>query len=111
MDIRLDGNRALVTGAGKGIGREIAALLTRCGADVIAVSRTKQDLDSLEKEIGCRTIVADLADARQAVRAAEQAVQGGPVHCLVNNAGISVPQPLLETSVEAFDRTMAVNVR
>ena len=111
MDIRLDGKRALVTGAGKGIGREIAALLARCGADVIAVSRTKQDLDSLEKEIGCQAIVADLADARQAVGSAEQALQGGPVHCLVNNAGISIPQPLLETSVEAFDRTIAVNVR
>jgi NAD(P)-dependent dehydrogenase (short-subunit alcohol dehydrogenase family) len=111
MDIRLDGKRALVTGAGKGIGREIAAVLTRCGAEVVAVSRTKEDLDSLAREIACRTITADLADARQAVRAAEQALQGGPIHCLVNNAGISIPQPLLDTSVEAFDRTMAVNVR
>jgi L-xylulose reductase len=111
MDNRLDGKRALVTGAGKGIGREIAAVLTRCGAEVVAVSRTKEDLDSLAKELGCRTITADLADARQAVRAAEQALQAGSIHCLVNNAGISVPQPLLETSVEAFDRTMAVNVR
>lgn len=111
MDIRLNGKRAVVTGAGKGIGREIAAVLTRCGAGVIAVSRTKSDLDSLAQEIGCLTIVADLADAGQAVRAAEEAVAAGPVDCLVNNAGTSVPQPLLETTAEAFDRTMAVNVR
>src|SRR5688500_18848293 len=109
MDIRLDGQRPLVTGGGKGLGREIAAVLARCGAEVVAVSRTQADLDSLAREIGCQTIAADLADAAQAVRAAEQALQGGAVHCLVNNAGISVPQPLLETSVEAFDRTMAVN--
>lgn len=111
MQIRLDGKRALVTGAGKGIGREIAALLARCGATVIAVSRTREDLDALAAEIGCRTIVADLADAEQAVRAAQEAVADGPIDCLVNNAGISVPQPLLSTTADAFDRTMAVNVR
>ena len=108
MHIRLDGKRALVTGAGKGIGRETAALLSRCGAEVVAVSRTPADLDSLAKEIHCRTIAADLADAGEAVGAAEEA---GPIDCLVNNAGISLPQPLLDTTAEAFDRTMAVNVR
>ena len=111
MDIRLDGKRALVTGAGKGIGREIAAVLTRCGAEVVAVSRTKQDLDSLAKEIGCRILTADLADPHEAVRAAEQALAAGSVDCLVNNAGISIPQPFLDTTTDAFDRTMAVNVR
>src|SRR5688500_11475227 len=111
MDIRLDGKRALVTGAGKGIGREIAALLARCGAEVVAVSRTAADLDSLCREVRCQTIAADLADAGEAVRAAEEALKTGPIDCLVNNAGISIPQPLLETTVEAFDRTMAVNVR
>ena len=111
MDIRLDGKRALVTGAGKGIGREIAAVLTRCGAEVVAVSRTKQDLDSLAKEIGCRTLTADLADPHEALRAAEEALAAGSVHCLVNNAGISIPQPFVETTTDAFDRTMAVNVR
>ena len=108
MQIRLDGKRALVTGAGKGIGREIALTLAQCGAEVVAVSRTKEDLDSLAAEVRCRTIAADLADAAQARSAAEDA---GPIDLLVNNAGISVPQPLLETTVEAFDRTMAVNVR
>ena len=108
MVIRLDGKRALVTGAGKGIGREITRYLASCGATVVAVSRTEADLVSLAAEAGCETIAADLADVDQARRAAERA---GEVHLLVNNAGISRPQPLLETSVEAFDRTMAVNVR
>src|SRR5687767_719424 len=108
MQIDLQGKRALVTGAGKGIGREIVGVLAGCGAEIVAVSRTKEDLDSLAKEVKCQTIAADLADAGAARRAAEQA---GPIDLLVNNAGISVPQPLLDTTVEAFDRTMAINVR
>ncbi|MCC7406812.1 MAG: glucose 1-dehydrogenase [Phycisphaeraceae bacterium] len=111
MDIRLDGKRALVTGAGKGIGREIVGLLTKCGAKVVAVSRTKSDLDSLVKETGCEAIAADLVDAGEAKRAAEAAGASGAIDLLVNNAGVSIPQPFLEQSVEALDKTMAVNVR
>lgn len=108
MNIRFDGKTVLVTGAGKGIGREIAVQLSRSGAEVVALSRTQADLDSLASEIGCRGIAVDLADA---AAAHDAAVQAGPVDLLVNNAGISVPQPFLETTVEAFDRTLAVNVR
>ena len=108
MEIDFRGKRALVTGAGKGIGREIAALLGELGARVTALSRTAEDLETLRAETGCSTIVADLSDAREARRAAERA---GDADLLVNNAGISIPQPFLETTVDAFDATMAVNVR
>jgi L-xylulose reductase len=110
MNVSLKGKRALVTGAGKGIGREIVRVLRECGcADIVAVSRTRADLDTLASEIsGVRTIAADLADAGAARSAAEQA---GPIDLLVNNAGISIPQPLLDTTVDAFDKTIAVNVR
>jgi L-xylulose reductase len=112
LNIRLNGKTAVVTGAGKGIGREICKLLVACGARVAAISRTKSDLDSLSAEIGCEPIVADLADAQQAIAAGRESVRLlGRVDCLVNNAGISIPQPLLDTTIEAFDRTMAVNVR
>ena len=97
----------MVTGAGKGIGREIAVLLSKLGARVVAVSRTRADLDSLKREIGCETISVDLGDARGARDAAERA---GEIDLLVNNAGISRPQSLLDTTVGAFDETMAVNV-
>ena len=108
MEIQFHGRRVLVSGAGKGIGREVASLLHSCGAAIIAVSRTKADLDSLARAIHCETIVADLSDAQEARLAAERA---GRVDLLVNNAGISIPQSFIETTVEAFDQTMAVNVR
>lgn len=108
MHIHFDQKRVLVTGAGKGIGREIARTLAQYGASVIALSRSESDLTSLSQEIACETIVADLADADAA---REAALRAGEVHLLVNNAGISIPQSFLETTVEAFDATMAVNVR
>jgi L-xylulose reductase len=100
--------RALVTGAGKGIGKETAVMLRRFNARVIALSRTEKDLQMLKDEIGCETIIADLADPLSAKQAAERA---GDVDLLVNNAGISILQSFLGLTVEAWDLTMAVNLR
>jgi L-xylulose reductase len=100
--------RVLVTGAGKGIGREIAAMLHRFNAQVVALSRTEKDLQKLQEEIECETIVAELGDPDVARRAAEQA---GKIDLLVNNAAIAILEPFLKTSVEAWDKTMAVNLR
>jgi NAD(P)-dependent dehydrogenase (short-subunit alcohol dehydrogenase family) len=108
MTIDFAGRRALVTGAGKGIGRDIAKLLHDCGATVIALTRTAEDLESLAREMPCETITCDLADADEAREGAEKA---GDVDLLVNNAGISILDPFLEAKVEDFDRTIAVNVR
>ncbi|MDE0329765.1 MAG: SDR family oxidoreductase [Anaerolineaceae bacterium] len=102
------GRRALVTGAGKGIGREITRCLVDCNASVLALSRTESDLESLQEEAGCEAICVDLGDVaatREALAAA------GDVELLVNNSGISILEPFLEVTVEAFDDVMAVNVR
>ncbi|MEM7694088.1 MAG: SDR family oxidoreductase [Pseudomonadota bacterium] len=99
-----DGKRALVTGAGKGIGRTIVADLVARGATVVAVSRTAADLADLP----CETVVCDLEDLAAAKAMAEAA---GPIDCLVNNAGIARLSPLLETSMEEFDTVMAVNTK
>jgi len=108
MDQIFSGKKALVTGAGKGIGRATAIMPANHGADVVALSRTQPDLTTLSEEIGCQTIQADLGDPDQARDAAHSA---GCIDLLVNNAGISILQPFLETSVDVFDQIMAVNVR
>jgi L-xylulose reductase len=106
--MNFDGKTVLITGAGKGIGRETARLMAARGASVVAVSRAQGDLDSLASEIGCATVAVDLADA-DAARAA--ALQGLPADYLVNCAGINVLQPFVDVTVEAFDLVHAVNTR
>ena len=106
--MRFDGKRILITGAGKGIGRAAVKLLSRQGADIVALSRSAEDLETLKAEFGCRTLKVDLADADQTRAAARETL---PVDLLVNCAGIVEMQPVLDTSVEAFDLHMAVNCR
>jgi len=108
QQIDFKNRRALVTGAGKGIGREVAVMLSRFNARVVALSRTESDLKSLKDQIGCETIVAELADATAAKHAAEEA---GEIDLLVNNAAVAILQPLLETTIEGWDTTMGVNLR
>ncbi|XP_075415597.1 L-xylulose reductase isoform X1 [Tenrec ecaudatus] len=102
MDLGLAGRRALVTGAGKGIGRSTALALHAAGARVVAVSRTQADLDSLVHECpGIEPVCVDLGDWE----ATERALGGvGPVDLLVNNAAVAVLQPFLEVTKEACDR-------
>ncbi|XP_058515379.1 L-xylulose reductase [Ochotona princeps] len=109
MELGLSGRRALVTGAGKGIGRATAQALHTAGARVVAVSRTRADLDSLVRECpGMETLCVDLADWE----ATERALGGlGPVDLLVNNAGVALLQPFLEVTKEACDTSLAVNLR
>jgi NAD(P)-dependent dehydrogenase (short-subunit alcohol dehydrogenase family) len=102
------GQRVLVTGAGKGIGRSVVERLVGEGAEVIALSRTKSDLEKLEAEFGCRTIHCDLADAA-ATRAA--AIAALPVDLLVNNAGTTQLDAFLDVKVETFDWLMNVNAK
>jgi len=108
MEISFKGKRALVTGAGKGIGRDIAILLHQCGATVVAVSRSQMDLENLKKEIGCEIIITDLEDSKQAQEAAEKA---GEVDLLVNNAGIGILEPFLDAKLENFERTININLK
>ncbi len=106
--MEFQGRRVLVTGAGKGIGRSVVERLVTEGAEVIALSRTRSDLDALEAQFGCRTLHCDLADPT-ATRAA--AIAALPVDLLVNNAGTTQLDPFLDVKAETFDWLMAVNVR
>ncbi|XP_008574498.1 PREDICTED: carbonyl reductase [NADPH] 2-like [Galeopterus variegatus] len=109
MQLNFSGLRALVTGAGKGIGRDTAKALHASGARVVAVSRTHADLVSLSKECpGVEPVCVDLGDWE----ATEQALGSvGPVDLLVNNAAVVLMQPFLEVTKEAFDRSFNVNLR
>lgn len=102
------GKTVVVTGAGKGIGRAIAAMLASRGAAVVAVSRNAADLDELSRETGCRTIAVDLADAEAARAAAEDAM---PADYLVNCAGFTILESVLDIKLESFDSLIAVNTR
>ena len=109
MKIDFTGKRILVTGAGKGIGCEIVRhLIQECNGEVVALSRTQTDLDALRAEYGCECIQVDLADV-EATR--EKVGAAGRIDLLVNNAGIAILESFLETTTEAFDLTMAINVR
>ncbi len=110
---------ALVTGAGRGIGRATALALAAQGAKVALTARSADELESLAADI-CKQgaaalpIVADLSD-RQAPAKVLQQVQRewGPVEILVNNAGIGSsqsPRPLVEFDDDFWDLTFAVNV-
>ncbi|XP_028990454.1 L-xylulose reductase-like [Betta splendens] len=109
MEISFAGKRALVTGAGKGIGRATALALARCGAKVVAVTRTQADLDSLMEECPSITpVCVDLADW-DATEAALQDI--GPIDLLVNNAARISLQPFLEVTPDQFDQLFSVNVK
>ncbi|HZY69104.1 MAG TPA: SDR family oxidoreductase [Devosia sp.] len=104
----LEGKSVLVTGAGKGIGRATALRLAREGAHVVAMTRSAADLETLRAEIDCSPIVVDLADAAATRDAARAAM---PVDLLVNNAGTTILEPFLETTVESLEHLLAVNMR
>jgi 3-oxoacyl-[acyl-carrier protein] reductase len=116
----LAGRTALVTGAGRGIGRAIAAALVREGARVGLVARTRADLDRAADELagfsgddGARIAVAaaDVGARDQVERAvAELRERLGPVDALVNNAGLARFGPLLEMAPEDWEAMQRVNV-
>jgi NAD(P)-dependent dehydrogenase (short-subunit alcohol dehydrogenase family) len=110
---RLDGKRALVTGAGRGIGLAAACALAEAGAHVTLAARTKAEIEDAAAAIRKRggkadavvLDVTDLHDVRTAIAARE------PFDVLVNNAGSNRPAPFVEVKAEDFDFVMDLNVR
>lgn len=113
----LSGKVAVITGAGRGIGRATALKMAQEGADLVLVSRTTSELETLAAEIkssGGRVLAlpADVTDPHQVSQVVQQAVAAmGHLDILVNAAGVGVIRPFLELSLADFDRMMAVNVR
>lgn len=107
--LSLQGKVAMVTGAGKGIGRACAETLSAAGAHVIAIARTQADLDELATAVAgsIDTWCCDAAgdDLLWRVEALER------LDVLVNNAGTNRPQSFLEADLEALDALLDLNLR
>jgi 3-oxoacyl-[acyl-carrier protein] reductase len=114
----LSGRVALVTGAGRGIGKAIALTLAEAGADVAVNYRERADAaaataDEIRRLGGRAAVVqADVSLAAEvAALVATVAAELGPIDILVNNAGIAEPCAIEELTEEQFDRTLAVNLK
>jgi 3-oxoacyl-[acyl-carrier protein] reductase len=113
----LSGRRAIVTGAGRGIGRAIAMALAAEGAGVVLAARTRGEIEAAAvratKEGGkAWSVPADVSDEVQVRALVGEAVSlMGGVDILVNNAGIGVFKPVVELRPEEMDRMWQVNVR
>ncbi len=110
----LTGRHALVTGAARGIGAEIARTLAAQGAVLTLLGRDAQALQRVAETLagsGHGVVAADVADP-QAVQSgfAKARAERGPVTVLVNNAGAAESAPFLKTSVELWQRMLSVNL-
>ena len=115
--MKLEGKTALVTGAGSGIGRATAVLFAREGASVavndINLSSAEETAEMI-RQTGRKAIAvkADVADENEVTKMVERTIKElGGVDILVNNAGIGGGGPVLESTVESWDRVNAVILR
>ena len=102
------GKSIIITGAGKGIGRACATLMAERGAEVIALSRTQSDLDSLREEIGGRSIVVDLVDPAATRKAMQEA---GTADFLINSAGTNVLESSFDMTDAGYETVRGINLR
>ena len=113
----LTGKKAVVTGAGRGIGKAVALGLANAGADMGLVSRSESELNAVAKLVnafGRRAVVAasDLtvtSDIAPLVSGLSKDLGG--IDILVNNAGINIPQDSVDVTEAAWDTVMAINLK
>ncbi|WP_128255422.1 SDR family oxidoreductase [Falsirhodobacter deserti] len=106
--MQFTGKRVIITGAGKGIGRACAKAMAARGAEVIALSRTASDLESLRAEIGGQSIAVDLQDAAATRDAMAKA---GTADFLINSAGINVLQSTFDMTDDGYEAVLGINLR
>ncbi len=110
---RLDGRRALVTGAGRGLGQAIAAALAEAGADVLLVARSVNEVDATalrltERGLAARSRALDVTDLDASAKLIDEEA---PLDILVNNAGANRPKPVTDVTAADYDAVTGLNVR
>lgn len=113
----LTGKTAIVTGAGRGIGKALALGLAEAGAEVAVVARTQKDLDETVQAIEAKggkayPITADLTASGAAEQVVAQTVEAlGGLHILINNAGMNIRKKANEVTEEEWDRVVDLNLK
>ena len=115
-DKKLDGRVALITGASKGLGKAMAVALGAAGARIALVSRSVEQLNEVGRAVqdaggDARVFQADVSNEEQ-VRKLDRDVAGafGRVDILINNAGINIRKPLVEFTLEEWQRVINTNL-
>jgi NAD(P)-dependent dehydrogenase (short-subunit alcohol dehydrogenase family) len=110
---RLDGRSALVTGAGRGIGRACAIALAQAGAEVWLIARTKDEIEQAAAGIRAAGGKAHAAvcDVLSTPAFSKVIATMPALDILVNNAGSNIPEPFVDVSEEHLDRLLGLNVR
>jgi len=111
-------NTALVTGGGRGIGKETAILLAKMNLNVIICSRTQADIDSVieeTKKMGSNKVMGKKCDVSRSddVNALVKGIldEYGKIDILINNAGITYIKILVDTTEDEWDRTLDINLK
>lgn len=110
---RLDGRKALVTGAGRGIGMAAAVALAEAGAHVVLAARSSDEIEALAAALAARGLKAEakVMDVTDLEASGAIIKTLGPFDILVNNAGTNRPKPMIEVEAADFDAVMDLNVR
>ena len=115
--MRLEGKTALITGASRNIGREIALTFAREGADLVLNTRASQAaLDEVAgkcRELGVKThtVIADVSDSASVSKMVEEGIEAlGKIDILVNNVAVRPHKPILEITDEEWHNTLGINM-
>lgn len=111
-DFRLDGKKALVTGAARGLGKAIADGLAESGATVYGTSRDAESARLISERYGTPAFPVDITEPTQILQFTDDLMQeSGGIDLLVNNAGVNVPKPALELTTEDWDTVFDTNLK
>jgi len=111
--INLNQKYALITGAGKGLGRACAIALAEAGATIIALSRTKSDLDKLEQDIKKldRKIIKIPCDVMNYKEIKKKIDKVKTIYILVNKAGTNLPEPFVKVKQKSLNHLVDLNLK